>query len=584
MTLPSTLFRCGVIAIALGAVGCDAYQSAPPPTASPDVTVTVAEDVTLLPEVTADAEDPTNLRPAHCSAKITPGPSPLRRLTNTEYNNTVRDLLGDGTRPADRFPPEEETLGFDNNAAGRGVGVVHIELYMQTAETLIREAIENRRSQIIQCDIGLINETICARETVTRFARRAYRRRLTQREIDRFVAYFLELRAASTFDESIIIILEVVLQSPHFLYRTEFGQPDDDEDGVVALTGSELATRLSYTLWGSPPDDELLAAAEIGELDTALGVAGQARRMLNDPRARDQSTHFHNQWLLLKKLATTFKDTELIPEYTPELRDLFQAETQYFVDYVIFGGGGDFKTLMSGSFTFLNKALADHYDLPSDGMDDTFQKYNLPPAQRAGVLTQASMMSILAKFNQTSPVLRGHFVRDHILCQYIAPPPADINITPPDLDPNLTTRERFRQHTDDPQCAGCHTKMDPVGLAFENYDPIGRWRTHEGDLLVDASGELKFTWDANGTVDNAVQMLQRLGESEEVRTCYARQWFRYAHGRDVGFDDECHLYDLMKAFETHAWDIKELMVALTQTEAFRYRRAIIPGSDAPTIP
>jgi hypothetical protein len=567
------------------APACSDYDPAAGPT-FPDVSepdVSIEADVPVLADVADTTGDPLSDRPEHCSDRIHPGPAPLRRLTKTEYNNTVRDLLGDETRPADRFPPEEETLGFDNNASGRGISQIHVEMYMQAAEQLVRDAMLNRRDRIVQCDTAVTDEQICAMQTIDRFGRMAYRRPLTQREKDRYLEYFDTLRATETFDESVTIILEVILQSPHFLYRTEFGRTDDDGDGVVMLTPFELATRISYLLWGAPPDDMLLAAAEIGLLDTAEGIASEARRMLEDPRARQASLHFHKQWLYLKRLATTFKDPELLPEYTPELRDMLEAETKYFVDHVIFDGEGDFVTLMAAPYSFLNKRLAEHYGHPSDGMsDEVFQKYFLRPNERAGVLTHGSTMAVLSKFNQTSPVLRGHFIREHILCQYIAPPPADINITPPDLNPNLTTRERFRQHNEDPNCAGCHARMDPIGLPFENYDPLGRWRDKEGELDIDSSGEIKFTWDVNGPVANGIEVVQRLAMSEEVRQCYATQWFRYAHGRDIAFDDACHLWDLMQAFEKSDWNIKELLVALTQTEAFRYRAVVVPGSDAPT--
>jgi hypothetical protein len=562
---------------------CDYEPSAPAsPVEAPDATAPSTDasapaDATLAGDA-ASGDD----RPAHCSAKLTPGPAPLRRLTKSEYNHTIRDLLGDDSRPADRFPPEEETLGFDNNASGRGVSQVHIEQYMDAAELLVRNAMRARRDQLIPCDINLVDETVCAEQTISRFGRRAYRRPLTAGELARYMSYYDDLRPDEGFDGAIVIVLEVILQSPHFLYRTEFGRPDDDGDGVVMLTPFELASRLSFFLWGSVPDDRLLAAAEVGLLDTPEGIAAEARRMLESPKAREAAQHFHQQWLHLKKLPNVFKDPAAFPEFTEELRDLLAAETKAFVDHVVFEGEGDLTTLLSANYTFLNSTLAAFYGLSSDGLSDgAWQKYVLPADQRAGVITHGSMMATLAKFNQTSPVLRGHFVREQILCQFIAPPPADINITPPDLDPNLTTRERFRQHNDDPACAGCHAKMDPIGLPFENYDPLGRWRTHEGDLPIDATGELKFTRDANGPVDNGIALIHRLAQSDEVRQCYATQWFRFAHGRDVAFDDACHLHDLMAAFRKSGWNVKELLVALTQTEAFRYRRVIVTGSDAP---
>ena len=573
------------LAVATLLAACD-YEPSTPASPSPADAATTGDTTPPADTNPADVSpavdtDDGSGRPAHCSAQLTPGPAPLRRLTKTEYNHTVRDLLGDDSRPADRFPPEEETLGFDNNASGRGVSQVHIEQYMDAAEQIVRDAMRTRRDQIIPCDINVIDETICAEQTISGFARRAYRRPLTERERERYMSYYEALRLDEGFDGAVVIVLEVILQSPHFLYRTEFGRPDEDGDGVVMLTPFELASRLSFFLWGSVPDDRLLAAAEVGLLDTPEGLAAEARRMLESPKAREAAQHFHLQWLHLKKLPNVNKDPAIFPEFTHELRELLGTETKAFVDHVVFEGEGDLTTLLSANYTFLNKTLAAFYGVPTESVtDDAWQKFVMPADQRAGVITQGAMMATLAKFNQTSPVLRGHFLREQILCQFIAPPPADINITPPDLDPNLTTRERFRQHNDDPACAGCHAKMDPIGLPFENYDPLGRWRTHEGELPIDASGELKFTRDANGPVESGIALVHRLARSEEVRACYATQWFRYAHGRDVSFDDACHLHDLMGAFEKSGWNIKALLVALTQTEAFRYRRVVVPGSDA----
>ncbi|MCC6623076.1 MAG: DUF1592 domain-containing protein [Deltaproteobacteria bacterium] len=563
-----------LLLVALAA--CDAQGTAPPGGLEDTATApadTGAGDTTPAPSV----------RPAHCSAQITPGPAPLRRLTKTEYNNTVAELLGDTSRPADAFPPEEETLGFDNNASGRGVTQVHIERYMQAAEQLVKAALDNHRALVIPCDPDDIGAVLCAEQTVKRFGRLVYRRPLATTEVEVYRQYFEALYATEGFDGAIAMLLEVLLQSPHFLYRTELGGVDDDGDGVVALTGYELATRMSYLFWGSMPDDALLAAAEIGLLDTPQGIASEARRMLADPKARGAIQHFHDQWLQLKMLPDTYKDHDLFPEFTEGLKDKLLIETRRFIDHVIFDGEGDLGTLLSATYSFVDPELAAHYGLeapvaPPVDARTGFVRTELDPEERAGLFTHASILSVQAKYNQTSPVLRGKFVREQILCQHLNPPPANINITPPDLDPGLTTRERFSQHSDSEECAPCHKKMDPVGLAFENYDSLGRWRDEENGLPIDTTGELRFTWDVDGDVDNALDIAHRLAGSEEVRQCYVTQWFRYTHGRDVAYDDECHVWDLMRAFEAADWDIQEMLVALTQTEAFRYRRVIVPGS------
>ncbi|MFO0750489.1 MAG: DUF1592 domain-containing protein [Myxococcota bacterium] len=566
----------------LAAGACDfapthpAYPDAA--TATPDADVVVAD--TSAPAV----------RPAHCSDHITPGPSPLRRLTKSEYDNTVRDLLGDTSHPADAFPPEEQTLGFDNNASGRGVTQVHVEHYMQAAEELVRTALANHRDLVIPCDPADTGEIFCAEKTFQRFGKLAFRRPLTDAEVLRYRTHFEELLPSEGFDGAISMLLEVMLQSPHFLYRTELGGQDDDGDGVVALTGYELATRLSYLFWGSMPDDQLLAAAEIGLLDDKAGLASEARRLLKDPRAHDAVAHFHDQWLELVKLPDTYKDQALYPEFSDELKVKLLAETRRFIDHVVFDGEGDLGTLLSADYSFLDPELMAHYGLADVSTDagaadaapeGELVKTALPADQRAGLLTQGAILAVQAKYNQPSPVLRGKFVREQILCQHLNPPPANINITPPELDPNLTTRERFAAHSDSDECAPCHKRMDPVGLTFENFDPIGRWRDDENGLPIDATGELRLTRDANGPVDNALGIARRLAGSDEVRQCYVTQWFRYTHGRDVAFDDECNIYDLMQAFAASSWNIEELLVALTQTEAFRYRKAIVPAPDDP---
>lgn len=571
---------------AIALIGCDSAQNAPPG-GFPDTSTPIAD--TASPDTSADTdievEDPEPERPAHCTGVITPGPAPLRRLTKNEYTNSLRTLLGIDTRPGDALPPEEETYGFDNNASGRGVTQIHVERYMLIAETLIQEALTTRRSTIIKCDPYDISDELCARQTIRDFGRLAYRRRLTTDELERYVTYFNSLLPTEGFDQSIAMILEVMLQSPNFLYRVELGEPDSDGDGVVALTGNELATRLSYLLWGSPPDDRLLAAAEVGLLTTPEGLAAEARRMLADDKAREAILHFHRQWLELTKLDAAFKDPALFPEYTEGLKTRLKTETERFVEKVIWEDDGDLTTLLSARWSMIDPTLADHYGAtypdtePVDGLPTRpgFTKVELDPSQRSGVLTHASVMTIQAKYNQTSPVLRGKFVREQLLCQHLAPPPANINITPPDLDPNLTTRERFRQHSDSEECAGCHKKMDPVGLTFEHYDALGRWRETEGGLAIDPSGELLFTWDVNGPVADAIEIIAKLASSEEVRHCYALQWFRYTHGRDAAYADECTMYDLMEDFGAGDWNIQDLLVALTQTDAFRYRPLPIPG-------
>lgn len=574
---PRRAFAIGAVALGLAvlAVGCDDYDSPVP--ATPDAGVVAAD-------VLADTSRPPVVAPSACGDTPSPGPAPLRRLTRTEYDNTLRDLLGTPGHPGADFPPEEEALGFDNNASGRSVSQIHIERYMLAAEQVVAETLRDRPERLVFCDPQDVGAILCAEWIIERFGKLAYRRPLSEAELTRYREWFMGLYPDESFETAVGMVLEAMLQSPYFLYRLELGGEDTDGDGVVALTPYELATRMAYLLWSSTPDDLLIAAAQTGKLATPAGVADEARRLLRDPRARQASLHFHRQWLQVQRLDQVFKDDDLFPEFTPALRDRLGAETDAFVNHVIFEGAGTLTALLTAPYSLLDPTLAAFYGVepPAGG---AMVPVALDPAQRAGVLTQASVLSTQAKFNQTSPVLRGKWVREQLLCDHLEPPPADVDITPPALDPDLTTRERFAQHSDDPDCRGCHVRMDPVGFSFEHYDGVGRWRdSEEGGQPVDAAGELILTRDADGEFYGVVELAQRLAASPQVHQCYITQWFRFAHGRDSTEADACTLERLESAFVGSELGVEELLVALTQTDAFRFRPAVEAAGLGPSIP
>jgi hypothetical protein len=224
----------------------------------------------------------------------------------------------------------------------------------------------------------------------------------------------------------------------------------------------------------------------------------------------------------------------------------------------------------------MNADVAAFYGVPGPAVAE-FQRVDLDPNQRAGLLTQPSILAVNAHADQTSPVHRGKFVRERLLCEPIAPPPPDVKAVPPAVDPNATTRERFAQHDKDPACAYCHKLMDPIGFGFEHYDAMGTWRDLEQGLPIDASGEITSSKDVDGTFDGAIQLAERLSTSEEVRACVVTQWFQYGHGRPNTKDDACTIQKLQTSFADAGYDIKELLVALTQTDAFLYRKRVSAG-------
>jgi hypothetical protein len=508
-----------------------------------------------------------------------PSPSPLRRLTRLEYNNTVRDLLGVDMAPADKFPPDEIAGGFSNNASVLAVSPLLAELYMDAAEALSAEAVKNLPA-LLPCDPAAAGEDACARQFVQRFGRRAYRRPLAAAETDLLLRAYAAGRAEGTFAAGIELVIQTALQSPSFLYRFELGASPRPGEKLVRLSQHELATRLSYFLWGTMPDDGLAAAADAGQLATLDQLATRARAMLADGRARRAVGEFYRQWLGLGALETVIKDPVVHPDFNAELRAAMRAETQAFVEHVIWSADHRLATLLTAPIGFVNAPLARVYGLSTPAGAAT-EMVALPMAERAGVLTQPGVLAVHALPNQSSPVSRGKFVREQLLCQQISPPPPNLNVTPPEVDPTRSTRERFAQHTADPACSVCHRVMDPIGFGFEAYDAIGRFRTSDGGRAIDDAGEIVASRDADGAFRGARELAERLSTSAEVRDCVATQWFRYAFGRYDGAGDTCSLAPLRQEFTRTGGDLEELLVTLTQTEAFLTRRALDPAEVMP---
>jgi len=504
-----------------------------------------------------------------------PGRSPLRRLNRAEYKSTIGDLLHLPADVADTFPPDEAGLGFTNNADSLVVTGLLAEAYMTAAESLAAAAVKNL-SALLPCDPAAGGEDPCAEQFIADFGLHAFRRPLTDAEKTRFFDLYQAGKTGETYADGISLVIEALLQSPHFLYRVERGTSTTSSPGVARLGQYEMASRLSYFFWGSMPDDALLDAARDGLLSTPAQIEAEVRRMLDDQRARRAVADFHREWLSTTGVVGTQKDANLFPEWTPDLRANLANELTTFVDQV-FWTDGRVETFFTAPYSFVNADLAKFYGLsPPSGTG--FVKIDLDPAQRAGVLTQSALLALHAKPNQTSPVHRGKFVREQFLCQELPPPPANLVIVPPDLDPSLTTRERFAAHSADPSCAQCHRLMDPVGLGFEHYDPLGRWRDKEGTLEIDASGEVVGTNTAlDGTFDGAVELAQKLASSATVRECMVKQWFRYANGRAETSADACTLQQLSEDFDADH-DLRELRVKIALSDAFRFRSTLGGGN------
>lgn len=511
---------------------------------------------------------------AVCRDQVDPGRSPMRRLTRAEFDNTVRELLGETRDLGRAFAPEEESLGFRNNADALQLSPLLAEQIMEAAEKIATAAVARLPSFAPACDVAKDGEDTCARRFVEGWGKRAWRRAITPEETTELLGIFVAGKSGGKYEDGIALVIQRMIQSPFFLYRVEEGDPSTARDGVVRLTGLETATRLSYMIWESPPDAALLADADSGALATAEGVAAAARRMLGDPRAKKAIADFHEQWLELEHLENVTKDATTYPGFDAATKKSLHGETATFLDEV-FWKSGKFEDLFTAPFTFMDAKVAAIYGVPAPS-GSGFVKVAVDPSKRAGILTQPAVLALHAKPNQSSPVHRGKFVRERILCQQIAPPPNDLVVQAPDPDPKAPTRQRFAEHSANPVCASCHRLMDPIGFGFEHFDGVGRWRDLDGTFTVDASGEVFGSVDADGKFSGATELGAKLAKSEQVRSCVVTQWFRFAYGRGEITADACTMKALNEAFAKSGGDMRELLVALTQTPAFRFRKLPTP--------
>ena len=511
--------------------------------------------------------------------------TPLRRLTRFEYANTVRDLLQVDVSGASELPADEVTNSFDNNASVLTVSSLHAEKYVLVSEKLAAAAVADLPA-LTGCDPASTSEEACAREFARSFGRRAFRRPVSEGDEELLMTAYAAGRTGGSHREGVEVMIRAALQSPSFLYRLETTSPEGGAaahgGALVPLSQLEIATRLSYLIWASGPDDELLDAAERGELGSKAQIAARARQMLASPKARAAVSNFVSQWTGARRLDITTKDAAHFPEFTTEARAAMAAELSAFVDHVMWEGDHSLASLLTAPIGFVNEPLARIYGVTvPPGGSGGLQRVDLPPEQgRAGLLTQAGFLSVQGHPDQTSPVLRGKFVRSMLLCQPPPPPPPDADISPPDVGAGLTARDRAATHLEaGGGCYTCHQLMDPIGLAFESFDAIGRHRLTEASQSIDVQGEIVGATDEGlaGEFYGVRELAEKLAQSSTVRDCVATQWFRFASGRlEAEQEDACSLGSLRQAFEASGGDLQELVVAITQTDAFLHRPPTTP--------
>jgi hypothetical protein len=468
--------------------------------------------------------------------------------------------------PVQDFPVEtrEDHHLFDNSVAGALVTTPRASAFFEASTTLAQQLVAARAS-VLPCSDAELRDVDCVERMVGQLGRRIYRRPLGADERERY-------RSRITMADDPVVGLERVLRtmlaSPHFLYRSELGT--ETAPGIATLDDHELASLLSYTIWGSAPDDALLDDAEAGRLSSGPGRAEVARRMMDDPRAAARLEWFGAQWLGVDKLTTAHKATERYPLWSDALREAMIEESGRRVTGELLDGEGTLPGLLTTSRTELNAELAAVYGVepPAEG----WSRAVLPP-ERAGVLGMAAVLASTSHSDQTSPVRRGLWVRERLLCQDLGTPPANAGGVP-ELEEGLSTRDRFAQHSTDPACSGCHQYIDPVGFGFEHFDPIGAWREADDGGPVDASGSVVGLEGIGGMDEvgfyGADELARIVASSDAAPACFVETTWAWTLGRAP--QDACTLAQSTEAFRAAGQDYRTLVEAVVASPTFAQRR------------
>ncbi len=500
------------------------------------------------------------------------------RLTHAQWENSVRDLLRASQLPnlASAFEPDTTISFFDNNSRALRVSSDLWGDYQGAAESLAEEATASADALGRLLPTGLPADVTERKLAVIRdLGRRAHRRTLTDAELAAYAALFDEGPAhfaeMNAFDAGVRMLLEALLQSPHFVYRVEVGTTRDGD--AVTLSDFEIAARLSYMIWNTMPDDALLDAAENGQVHTPEQVASQAARLLDDPRGREILERFHAQlfnWALFSDLN---KDPSEFPLFYEGIGADMVDEARLFVEHVVLEESGNLAELLTAPYTFANAGLADVYGLEGT-FDDSFSLATFDPVaqpDRGGLLTQLGFLA--SHGGLTGSVHRGVFINHRVLCTELPPPPDALPPIPSDSGMTMTSRERIEMHTGPGTCgASCHgTFINPIGFAFESFDGLGEYRTEENGLPIDASATFEF---ADGPVDfdGADELTDAMSARIEAHDCYSKHWVEYALGRDTAGSDLDLIQNLGDA-SLEGRSVRELIIDLVKSEEFRARNA-----------
>lgn len=515
-----------------------------------------------------------------------PGPRPdvpaasseAPRLSHAQWENATTDLLAltAPSRLSAGFIPDPAHGLFDNAGGELSVGAALWSDYQRAAETLAQRVTTDATALARIVPAGLTSDpAMRASGFIAGFGLRAYRRPLTNTELATYVMLFQTGSTAypempDHFAAGARIVLETMLQSPHFLYRPELSTAP--VAGVIPLSDYELASRLSFALWNTIPDEELLTAAASHQLTTDAGLRMQVTRMLAEPRARAMVTAFHDQLLQTGRATDVHRDATLFPEYDASVPPAMIGETRAFVEHVIFDDRGSLETLLTAPYSYVDQNLAPIYGLHGT-FGTTFTRTSLDPTRRAGLFTQIGFLSVNATSTETDPIHRGVFLHRRMLCTTLPPPPMMVPPLPAD-DPTMphTMRQRVTTHTGPGTCgATCHaTTINPVGFAYEHYDALGRWRDRDHGLPIDATGNYPLG-GLPQNYDGAVDLGHVMAGQLVTHTCYTRHWLEYAYGRATSRVDEAVIARVGGRSRFDHLDVIGVLTELVTSRSFTHR-------------
>jgi len=501
---------------------------------------------------------------------VTPPGSPLasasvaRRLSRAEIDATVRDLLGDATNPGSRFLAEDEYTPFDNDYTRQTASAALIDSLEATADDIAARVLAPAaRSRIVACTPSGAGDAACFRQVIETVGRRLFRRPLSEPEI----TAYLGLQSFATennpsvphdFYTAVELMLRSMLQDPEFLYRIETGTPAS-APGILRLNSYEIATRLSYLLVGSAPDDRLLDLAKADGLADPAARRAEATRLLADPRARDQVQRFHAMWLGYRAIPGS-----------ADLLAAFDAETTKLIDKIVFDQPQSYLTLFSSDQTYVNDLLADQYGLPRPAGGAGWVAYGA--SGRAGILSHGAVLAAFSKFSDTSPTQRGILVQTRLLCNVVMPPPANVNVDqPPPATASACKLDRYAAHRTVASCAVCHSNLDPIGTGLEQYDIGGKFRTHDdghAECPLDGAGTLP----GYGTFNGPAELGQKLIDSGKLERCVTEHLFRYAVGRALYPAEQGAVDRLAGEFKASDYSLTDTLLGYVANDRFALRQ------------